>query len=65
MPTRTSFQKRQKELQRLEKARDKVAKRQARKAAKAEGVTDPDADLEVLSDDAGEPQPSNNEEPTS
>jgi hypothetical protein len=62
MPTRTSFQKRQKELQRLEKAREKVAKRQARKAAKAEGVTDPDADLEILSEDAGEPQPSDNEE---
>jgi hypothetical protein len=38
MPTRTSFQKRQKELMRLEKQRDKAAKRLARKAASKAGT---------------------------
>ena len=37
MRTRTSFQKRQKEIARMEKQRDKVAKRLERKLAKATG----------------------------
>lgn len=35
--SRTSFQKRQKEIARAEKQRDKLAKRAARKQAQAEG----------------------------
>ena len=36
--SRTSFQKRQKELARAEKQRDKMAKRAARRLAQAEGT---------------------------
>ena len=47
--SRTSFQKRQKEIARAEKQRDKVAKRQQRKL---EGGLPPDPDDELLADDA-------------
>ena len=42
--SRTTFKKRQKELARLDKARDKAAKRVQRKMDKKMGVTHPDDD---------------------
>jgi hypothetical protein len=62
MRTRTSFQKRQKEIARAEKQRDKIAKRQQKKLmgkSPADGDPDepnepPDADSEP----AGESEPS-------
>jgi hypothetical protein len=36
-----TFKKRQKEMQRLERQRDKAAKRKERTARKAAGITDP------------------------
>jgi len=48
MRTRTSFQKRQKELARMEKQRDKAARRLARKQEKATG--EPDAGSEETLD---------------
>ncbi len=47
--SRTTFKKRQKEIARMEKQRDKAAKRLERKAAKAAGIHEPEiqeADLE-------------------
>lgn len=54
MPTRSreSFQKRQKELQRMEKQRDKAARRLARKSAPKEPDVDSGAEPES-SDDSG------------
>ena len=53
--SRTSFQKRQKELMRAEKQRDKAARRQARKLAPKETG---DVDVEVLPpEDQPEDQP--------
>lgn len=57
MPTRsrTSFQKKQKELLRLEKQREKAAKRLARKNAPKE-TGDVEPDLEQLNDTEPESQ---------
>lgn len=62
MPTRTSFQKRQKELLRAERARDKAAKRLARKEeskARAAAGLPPLSEMEDLVEEQpldGEPQ---------
>jgi hypothetical protein len=52
-----TFQKRQKEMRRLERQRDKAAKRKEIKARKAAGITsDPDADTEATENaEASEP----------
>ncbi len=43
-----TFQKRQREMRRLERQRDKAAKRQENKARKAAGITsEPDPDAEA------------------
>jgi len=53
--SRTSFQKRQKELARAEKQRDKMAKRAARKLAGAQG-NPPEEDVEgAIAAEASEP----------
>jgi hypothetical protein len=49
-----TFKKRQKEMRRLEKQRDKAAKRKEIKARKAAGLpTEPDSDTETADDNAG------------
>lgn len=54
MRTRTSFQKRQKELARMEKQRDKAARRLARKQEKATGEPgEPDSGSEEASANEG------------
>jgi hypothetical protein len=56
MRSGTTFKKRQKELARMEKQRDKVARRLQRKADKLNGVsTDNDADLEAPLQDLAAP----------
>ena len=58
--SRTSFQKRQKELMRAEKQRDKAARRQARKLAPKEtGDPDiePETDLEETQPDGQSDEP--------
>ncbi len=63
--SRTSFQKRQKELARAEKQRDKMAKRAARKLAGAQG-NPPEDDLEgALTAEAGEAGETGAESPAS
>ena len=48
-----SFKKRQKEMKRLERQRDKAAKRKEIKARKAAGIpSEPDSDIEVTEDAA-------------
>ena len=42
-----TFNKRQKEMRRLERQRDKAAKRKEIKARKAAGITEPDSDAEA------------------
>ena len=52
-----SFKKRQKEMRRLERQRDKAAKRKEIKARKAAGITsEPDQDPE-LAENAAPPDP--------
>ena len=52
-----SFQKRQKEMKRLERQRDKAAKRKEIKARKAAGITtEPDSDIEAA-ENAAAPDP--------
>jgi hypothetical protein len=61
MRTRTSFQKRQKEIARAEKQRDKAAKRQQKKLlAKQhpEGIPEPDD----LNEESAEPGPAEGSE---
>ena len=51
-----TFKKRQKEMRRLERQRDKAAKREEIKARKAAGITsDPDRDTETTTENAAEP----------
>lgn len=50
MRTRTSFQKRQKEIARMEKQRDKAAKRLQRKLGEKSPEEDPDAIVAEESD---------------
>ena len=52
MRSGTSFQKRQKEIARMEKQRDKAARRMQRKADKAAGIVRPDSDDDLMA--AGE-----------
>lgn len=47
-----TFQKRQKEMRRLERQRDKAAKRKEIKARKAAGIPEPDPDAEVNENEA-------------
>ena len=55
MRTRTSFQKRQKEIARAEKQRDKAAKRQQKKLmGKQPPQTDEELAAELLNDSEGE-----------
>lgn len=50
-----TFKKRQKEMQRQERQRDKAAKRKEIKARKAAGITtDPDRDTETTTENATE-----------
>lgn len=63
--SRTSFQKRQKEIQRAEKQRDKAARRLARKASKDPNadpfeIAEPEADAgDVIEPDDQNPQDNN------
>ena len=51
-----TFKKRQKEMRRLERQRDKAAKRKEIKARKAAGITsDADQDTETTTENAAEP----------
>jgi len=53
-----TFKKRQKEMQRLERQREKAAKRKEIKARKAAGITnDPDQGAEATTENAAEPDP--------
>jgi len=56
MRSGTTFKKRQKEIARMEKQRDKVARRLQRKADKAAGIISPsdDDDLLLASGEAGD-----------
>ena len=64
MRTRTSFQKRQKEIARAEKQRDKIAKRQQKKLMpKQSGEPDEDAG-EVSETPDPESGPAHSSEPT-
>ncbi len=63
MRTRTSFQKRQKEIARAEKQRDKIARRQQKKLepkepAASDGNPDEQNDPDAESEPAGGPEPS-------
>jgi len=55
MRSRTSFQKRQKEIARMEKQRDKAAKRMQRKLASAESRGSETATPDGLEDRMGAP----------
>lgn len=48
MRSGTTFKKRQKEIARMEKQRDKAARRLQRKADKIAGITEPDMDIDNL-----------------
>ncbi len=50
-----TFQKRQKEMKRLDRQRDKAAKRLAIKARKAAGIVEPEEADETLLDAPGDP----------
>ena len=56
--TMETFKKRQKEMRRLERQRDKAAKRKEIKARKAAGIpSDPDHDTETTSENAAASDP--------
>ena len=53
-----TFKKRQKEMRRLERQRDKAAKRKELKARKAAGITsESDTDAEAAAENAAAPDP--------
>lgn len=63
MRSGTTFKKRQKEIARMEKQRDKAARRLQRKADKANGITSEPEGEEEISMVAGELGPTGDEAP--